>query len=141
MGSVRRHVFIEAPAGTVWDLVGDPSRLGEWFPITNCEVSRADGEQNLPPTKRWITLASGLRFEEDIRTLDDDLRRFQYSIVNNPIVKSHLGTVDVIADGEQRCLVVYSTELDPEVMAIVFAGAAGAGLKMLKERFEGPQVD
>jgi hypothetical protein len=135
MGTVRRHIFIDAPAEEVWALVGDPARLNEWFPITGCEVSRDDGDADLPPTKRWITLASGLRFEEQIVTLDHDLRRFQYSIINNPIIKSHLGTVDVIADGDSRCLVVYSTDLDPEVMALVIAGAAGEGLQKLKDAF------
>lgn len=137
MGTVRRHIFIDAPAEEVWALVGDPARLNEWFPITGCEVSRDDGAADLPPTKRWITLASGLRFEEQIVTLDHDLRRFQYSIINNPIVKSHLGTVDVIADGDSRCLVIYSTDLDPEVMALVIAGAAGEGLQNLRNAFSG----
>lgn len=118
----------------MWTVVGDPSRLDEWFPITACEVGRDN--PNLPPNKRWITLESGLRFEESIVTLDHDLRRFQYSIINNPIVKSHLGTVDVIADGDDRCLVIYSTDLEPEVMALVIAGAAGAGLQKLKSTFE-----
>lgn len=136
VGSVRRHVFIDAPAERVWDLVGDPARLAEWFPITGCEVAGQENSPSGSPTIRWITLASGLRFEERIVTLDHDLRRFQYSIVNNPIVKSHLGTVDVIADGDERCLVVYSTDLDPEVMALVVAGAAGDGLQRLSERFD-----
>ena len=126
MGTVRRHTFIERSADEVWALVGDPARLHEWFPITGCQV---EGK------KRWIDLPSGLRFEEDIITLDHDLRRFQYSIVNNPIVKSHLGTVDVIADGRSRCIVVYSTDLDPEVMGLMIAGAAGAGLDRLQEIF------
>lgn len=135
MGTVRRHTFIDAPARDVWALVGDPARLDEWFPITGCEVTRDDQNSDLAPTRRWITLASGLRFEERIVTLDHDLRRFQYSIINNPIVKSHLGTVDVIEDGDDRCLVVYSTDLDPEVMALVIAGAAGEGLQTLKDMF------
>ena len=126
MGTVRRHAFIDCSADEVWGLVGDPARLHEWFPITS---TRVEGK------KRWIDLPSGLCFEEDIVTLDHDLRRFQYSIVNNPIVKSHLGTVDVIPDGPSRCVVVYSTDLDPEVMALMIAGAAGAGLERLQEIF------
>ena len=126
MGTVRRHAFVERSADVVWELVGDPARLHEWFPITS---TRVEGK------KRWINLPSGLNFEEDIVTLDHDLRRFQYSIVNNPIVKSHLGTVDVIPDGPDRCIVIYSTDLDPEVMALMIAGAAGAGLARLQEIF------
>ena len=127
MGTVRRHVFIARSADTVWALVGDPGRLHEWFPSTATERDGA---------KRWVSLASGLRFEEDIVTLDHDLRRFQYRIVNNPIVQSHLGTVDVIADGPGRCVVVYSTDADPEVMALMIAGAAGEGLETLKTMME-----
>ena len=126
MGTVRRHVFIDSPADEVWALVGDPARLHDWFPITSCEVVS---------NKRWINLGSGLRFEEDIITLDHDLRRFQYSIVNNLIVKSHLGTVDVIPDGPNRCMVMYGTDIDPEPMGLIIIGAAGAGLEKLKEIF------
>ena len=126
MGTVRRHIFIDSPADEVWALVGDPSRLHDWFPITSCEVVG---------NKRWINLASGLRFEEDIITLDHDLRRFQYSIVNNLIVKSHLGTVDVIPDGPNRCMVMYGTDIDPEPMGLVIIGAAGSGLEKLQEIF------
>jgi hypothetical protein len=124
VGTVRRQIFIEAPADTVWSLVGDPARLHDWFPITDCQVEGS---------KRWITLASGLKFEEDIITLDHVQRRFQYRIVNNPIVVHHLGTVDVIPDGDHRCLVMYSTDVDPEVMALIIGGAAGAGLERLQE--------
>lgn len=132
---MRRHVFIDASAEEVWSLVGDPARLHEWFPITSCEIVCDDPTSSIP-TRRWITLASGLRFEERIVTLDHDLRRFQYTIINNPIVKTHLGTVDVIADGSERCVAVYSTDLEPEVMALVIAGAAGEGLSRLKVMFE-----
>ena len=38
MGTVRRHAFIDSPADQVWELVGNPARLHDWFPITSCEV-------------------------------------------------------------------------------------------------------
>ncbi|MEY3681165.1 MAG: hypothetical protein RL547_1778, partial [Actinomycetota bacterium] len=78
MGTVRRHVFIARSADEAPHVVGDPARLHEWFPTTATEIQGS---------KRWVSLASGLRFEEDIVTLDHDLRRFQYRIVNNPIVQ------------------------------------------------------
>lgn len=127
MGTVRRHIFIDADADTVWGLVGSPGRLHEWFPTTSTK---------LEGNKRWITLASGISFEEDIVTLDHDLRRFQYRIVNNPIITNHLGTVDVIPDGDHRCIVIYSTDMEPEVLALPIGGAAGVGLAALKQRFE-----
>ncbi len=128
MGTVRRHAFVECNADKVWAFVGAPERLHEWFPITECRVEGL---------KRWITLAAGIVFEEDIVTLDQDLRRFQYKIVNNPLIKFHIGTVDVIPDSENRCLVMYSTDMDPEVLALPIGGAAGVGLAKLKEMFDG----
>jgi hypothetical protein len=128
MGTVRRHAFVECNADKVWSFVGAPELLHEWFPITECRV-----EGN----KRWITLAAGIIFEEDIITLDHDLRRFQYKIVNNSLIKFHLGTIDVIPDGDKRCLVMYSTDMDPEVLALPIAGAASLGLEKVKQMFDG----
>ena len=128
MGTVRRHAFVECNADKVWSFVGAPELLHEWFPITECRV-----EGN----KRWITLAAGIIFEEDIITLDHDLRRFQYKIVNNSLIKFHLGTIDVIPDGDKRCLVMYSTDMDPEVLALPIAGAASLGLEKVKKMFDG----
>ena len=128
MGTVRRHAFVDCNADQVWSFVGAPERLHEWFPITECRV-----EGN----KRWITLAAGIVFEEDIITLDQDLRRFQYKIVNNSLIKFHLGTVDVIPDGDNRCLMMYSTDMDPEVLALPIAGAASLGLEKVKQMFDG----
>jgi uncharacterized membrane protein len=128
VGSIRRHIAIQRPADEVWALVGDPARLHEWFPITG---SRVDLDHT--PPKRWITLASGVTFEEDIVTLDHDLRRFQYTITNNPLLKEHLGTVDVLDDGPDRCIVVYSTNAVPDVFALMIGGAAGAGLARLHD--------
>jgi hypothetical protein len=104
-------------------LVGDPARLHEWFPISGCRV---EGD------KRWVDLPSGITFEEDIVLVDPVMRRFQYRIVNNPLTREHLGTVDVIPDGHGHCIVVYSTEMKPDVLALVTGGAATTGLANAK---------
>ena len=127
MASIRRQIFIDCDAQKVWDFVGSPDRLHEWFPIAS---TRVEG------SKRWITLNSGITFEEDIITLDHDLRRFQYKIVNNPLITFHQGTVDVIDDGHGGCMVMYSTDMEPEVLALPIGGAAGVGLQRLREMFE-----
>jgi carbon monoxide dehydrogenase subunit G len=50
--SVRREVRIGAGADEVWAVVGDPTRLAEWFPgVVSCTV---DG------TSRVVTTGSGL---------------------------------------------------------------------------------
>ena len=57
--------------------------------------------------------------------------------MNNPFITFHLGTVDVIADGENRCMLMYSTDMEPEVLALPIAGAASTGIAKVKEMFDG----
>ncbi|NBN96700.1 MAG: SRPBCC family protein [Actinobacteria bacterium] len=109
MGSVRRHVHIDRDPDTVWKLVGALER---------------------------ITLPGGITFEEDIITHDHSLRRFQYRIVGNPGITAHLGTCDVLDDGRGGSTVVYSTDMEPEALALVIGGAAGEGLSKLKQLLE-----
>ena len=127
MASVRREIHIECTPEQAWELVGDPGRLHEWFPINDCKVEGS---------KRWIYLASGGVFEEDIITQDNVNHRFEYSIVNNPIWKDHLGSVDVVSDGHGHCVVVYGTRGKPDVLALVTVGAADAGLRNAKKILE-----
>jgi len=50
-GSVRYEKRIDAPADDVWELVGDPARLCEWFP--GIVSSAVDGDE------RVVTTATG----------------------------------------------------------------------------------
>jgi len=126
MSSVRRHAFIECDADTVWQFISKMDNLHEWFPVVSTKVEGS---------KRWMTLASGIVFEEDILLVDNDLRRFQYSIVGNPLITHHVGTMDVIAIGDHKCIVVYSTDIEPEVLGLAIGAAAGQGLRNLEEKF------
>ncbi len=118
LGSIRHEARIPWPAATVWELVGDPTRLHQWFPgIVACEVTG---------TTRLITTGAGLVLPEEILVNDALQRRFQYRITA-PVFRHHRGTIDVIALDAETCLVVYSTEADPRTMALMIgAGTAGA---------------
>jgi len=126
--SVRRQARIDRPPQEVWDLVGDPARLHEWFSgIVSCTV---DGD------RRVVTTAAGIDMPEQILTVDGLQRRFQYRITA-PFLKEHLGTIDVLDVGDGSCLVVYATDAEPATLALVIAGAAGAALEHLQEFLEG----
>ena len=126
MGSVRRHAVLAASADAVWAFIGRPEALHEWFPTSS---TRVEGN------KRWVTLPSGIVFEEEIVLVDNDLRRFQYSIVNNPLITKHLGMFDVIDVAPDRCIVIYSTDIEPEVLGLAIGAAAGSGLANLEKKF------
>jgi hypothetical protein len=127
--SVRRQVRIARSPDDVWALVGDPSRIQEWFP--GIESSTVDG------TSRVIVTGSGLPMPEEIVTLDPIQRRFQYRITA-PMFREHLSTLDVLDLGDGTCLVVYAADANPSTMALVIAGAAGNALEYLKNMMEGP---
>jgi hypothetical protein len=127
MATVRREIRIHAPAEEVWATIGDPGTIHEWFP--GIVASTVEG------TVRTITLGSGVPLPEDIITNDPILRRFQYRIAGG-LFRNHLGTVDVLDLGDGTCLTVYSTDAEPDVMALVIGGASGAALHELKRQIE-----
>ena len=127
-GSVRRQVRIKRAPDEIWELIGDPSRIPEWFPgITAATV---DG------TTRVITTGSGIPIPEEILTQDAVQRRFQYRITG-PMVKFHTSTLDVLDLGDGTSLVVYAADAEPSTMALIIAGAAGNALQNLRTMMEG----
>lgn len=123
MATIRSHARIHRSADDAWKVVGDPSRIVEWFPgLTGVTVEG---------TTRTLTMRSGLPVIEEIVTLDDRMRRFQYRIIGPLPVKYHLGTMDVLEDGEPGCLLVYSTEIEPDPMAFVLDGVISEGIAEL----------
>lgn len=126
--SVRREVRIARPADDVWALVGDPTRVAEWFP--GIESATVEGDT------RTVVTGAGLAMPEQIVTNDPLQRRFQYRLTT-PAVRSHLSTLDVFDLGDGTCLVTYGADAEPATMALVIAGAAGAALHHLREMMEG----
>ncbi len=127
MATVRREVMIKRSADDVWAVVGDPAVITTWFPgMVDAQV---DG------THRVITTASGLKLPEEIVTIDSIQRRFQYR-VTLPVLRDHLGTIDVFDIGEDRSLVSYSTDCTPDAMALIIGGATGNALAELRRQLE-----
>ena len=128
VASIRREIHVRCAPETAWHLVGDPARLHEWFPVSGCRVEGS---------KRWVDLASGITFEEDIVLVDPVTRRFQYRITA-PLFTEHQGTIDVHDLGDGTSLVVYSTDAEPRTMALVVGGGTGGALEELKRQLEAP---
>lgn len=127
MATVRRETRIARSADDVWALVGEPSRLHEWFP--GMVASTVDG------STRTITTATGIEMPEEILTIDPILRRFQYRLTS-PIVRQHLGVIDVFDLGDDTSLVSYSTDAEPDAMALIIGGATGGALAELRRILE-----
>lgn len=131
MASTRYHVRITATADAVWELVGRPERLHEWFPgITSCTV---EGNH------RTIVTGVGVPMPEEIVTHDDLLRRFQYRITA-PAFRHHLGTIDVLDLDDGTCVVQYATDAEPDVLALLIGGGTLGALRELQRQFEESEV-
>jgi hypothetical protein len=110
----------------VWALVGDAGGVTAWFPgMTDVKVDEGG-------RRRTITLASGMPLVENVVTVRHDLRRFQYRLLGPLPVTSHLATIDVVPDGDRRCVVLYSTDVVPHALAFILDGAVRAALDNLK---------
>ena len=132
MATIRSHARVHRTAEDVWKIVGDPTRIIEWFPGVT--------EATVEGTNRTLMLKAGLPVHEEIVTLDHRMRRFQYRITGPLPIKYHLGTMDVIEDGEPGCLLMYSTEISPDPMAFVLDGVISEGIgnlaRMLNDHTE-----
>lgn len=127
MATLRTHLTIDRPADAVWSVVSDAGNISAWFPAVKTSTATSDA--------RECELADGSPLTEEIITNDPELRRFQYRITGGMPVESHLGTVDVIDNGENT-LVVYSTEITPDSLADVLGPAVEDGVHGLKEYCE-----
>ncbi len=128
MATLRSHTRIDRPADAVWSVVADAGAISTWFPaIRSSSVSG---------NRRSCELAGGIPLEEEIVTSDDELRRFQYRIVGGGVpVQEHLGTVDVLPDGDGS-IVVYSTEIEPAETGDQLGPAIEQGIAGLKQHLE-----
>jgi Polyketide cyclase / dehydrase and lipid transport len=127
MATMRETIHINASPDKVWAGVRDPLALLDWFDgLTGGEM---DG------TARKIQMGD-ITVTEEIVTVDDELRRFQYSISEMPIpVEHHLATIDVLEDGDGT-LVVYGADVQPDMLGDILAPTIAGAVKGMKRHFE-----
>ena len=110
MASIHKDIPIDAPADQVWDAVRDfgalHSRLVPGFVLD----TRLDGDA------RIVTFANGTVARETLVDCDDERRRLVYAITSERL-KQHSASVQIIADGEKRCRMLWTVDLLPHEIA------------------------
>ncbi|MBC9880606.1 SRPBCC family protein [Bradyrhizobium sp. INPA01-394B] len=110
MASIHNDVLLPAPARDVWDAVRDfgalHQRLVPGF-VTACSL---DGEV------RIVTFANGSVARETLVDCDDARQRLVYAI-NSERLKHYSASVQVIAEGEARCRLVWIIDMLPNELA------------------------
>ena len=110
MASIHKDIPIEAPANHVWDAVRDfgslHTRLVPGFVLD----AKLDGEA------RIVSFANGTVARELLVDCDDTRRRLVYAVISERM-KQHSASVQVIADGEACCRLIWIVDVLPHEIA------------------------
>ncbi|MDN0198957.1 SRPBCC family protein [Streptomyces sp. S.PNR 29] len=127
MATFRFDTRVDQDPDRVWAVLTDVSMIPRWFPAVK--------EAHFDGTHRHLTTAQGT-VKSLVVTKDDELRRFQYRFVEGmpQPIDFHLGTIDVLPDGDGS-RVVYSQEILPEALAPIVEGAVSEGIEGIARYF------
>ena len=129
MATICREATIARDAGFVWDAIRDVGaihrRLVPGF-VVDC---RLEGDS------RYITFANGMAMREVIVSVDDQMRRHAWSARGEPLTH-HNASIQVCADGDAACRVVWIADLLPNEVADTVADMISQGLAAMKRTLE-----
>jgi len=129
MASIRREIRIHRPAAFVWDRVRDVGnihrRLVPGF-VADC---RLEGDS------RHLKFGNGATIRETIVDVDDKALRHSWSARGEPFTH-HNASLQVFADGDDACRVVWIADLMPHEIAPTIAGMIEQGLATMKATLE-----
>jgi hypothetical protein len=129
MASIRREIVLEQTADRVWDALRDfqaaDRRVAPGF-ITRSEP---DG------TARIVTFANGAIAREELVDCDNSGQRLVYAI-SNERVKHYNAAVQVFADGNAHCRLVWTVDLLPNELANYVGRQMDAAVNVMKPTLE-----
>ncbi|WP_030620332.1 SRPBCC family protein [Streptomyces fulvoviolaceus] len=127
MTTLRFDTQVEQDPDRVWAVLTDVSTIPEWFPAV--QEAYFDGVHCHLRTPEGTLKAL-------VVTKYDELRRFQYRFVEGlpQPIDFHLGTIDVLPDGDGS-RVVYSQEILPEGLAPIVERAVSGGIAGIARYF------
>lgn len=132
MASVHREIVIEAPAEAVWDAVRDVGQAHTRL------VPGVLTDVKLEPGARIVTFANGLQVRELVVSVDDERRRFAYTVVGGR-ASHHNASMQVLPEGPARCRLVWATDLLPDEVAAPVAALMDQGAAAMKRTLD-PQA-
>jgi hypothetical protein len=130
MASIHKDIPIAAPASVAWDAVRDfgavHTRLAPGF-VTDTLL---DGDV------RIVTFANGNVARERLVDCDEARQRLAYAITSERLTQ-HNASIQVIADGETRCRVIWITDVLPNEIAPYIDAQMELGAAAMQRLFEG----
>ncbi|MBR1167762.1 SRPBCC family protein [Bradyrhizobium liaoningense] len=128
MASIHNDISLPASARDVWDAVRDfgalHRRLVPGF-VTACTL---DGDA------RIVTFANGSVAREVLVDCDDARRRLVYAI-NNERLRHYSASVQVVAEGETSCRLVWIIDMLPNELAPYVQGQTKEAVTAMHKAF------
>ena len=129
MASIRKEIALAARAEAVWDELRDVGAVHRRLAAGFVTDTRLDGDA------RIVTFANGLVARELIVDVDDKARRVAYAVVGGRLSHHH-ATMQVVADGDGRCRLLWVADLMPHDMAGAIGGMMEQGAAAMKRTLE-----
>ena len=130
MASIYKDIPVAAPAAKVWDAVRDfgavHTRLAPGF-VTDTKL---DGDV------RIVTFANGSVAREQFVDCNDERRRLVYAIKNERLTQ-HSASVQIIPDGDERCRMIWITDVLPHEIAGYIDQQMELGAKAMQNKLGG----
>ena len=110
MASIHKSVPIDAPADHVWDALRDFGALHTRLVPGFVTDTKLEGDV------RIVTFSNGTVARETLVDCDDQRQRLVYAITSERL-KQHSASVQVFAEGDNRCRVVWIADVLPNEIA------------------------
>jgi hypothetical protein len=128
MATVRKEIPLRTTAADVWDAIRDigalHTRLVPGFVV----------DTRLEPGARIVTFANGMVVREPIVALDEAAMRLVWTAEGAHATHFN-GAVQVVADGEVACSVIWISDFLPDAIAPEIDAAMTAGAEAMQRAF------
>ncbi|NKY44920.1 SRPBCC family protein [Nocardia cerradoensis] len=113
MATIRHEIAIDAPPQHIWDVLRDIGAVHERLLPGRVADTTLDGEH------RILTFPDGHRIRERIVSVDDDLRRLAYSVIEGarPALTHHHASFEVRETDSRTGRLIWTTDLLPDERA------------------------
>lgn len=128
MASIHKDIALDAPAQEVWDAVRDFGALHRRLVPGFVLDTKLDGDA------RVVTFANGVVARELLVDCDDRRRRLVYAVISER-VKQHSASVQVVANGDDACRLLWTVDVLPHEIAPYMDAQMDQGALAMQKAF------
>tara|TARA_B100000902_G_scaffold399797_1_gene472588 strand:- start:529 stop:930 length:402 start_codon:yes stop_codon:yes gene_type:complete len=125
MKILKEEVLYNCSAKDLWAVISDVGRC-DWVPT----IEKITLEGNL----RYFEMTNIGKITEKILKLDHESMVLQYTAIKTPApIKHHLATMQITPLNVQECMLMWATEISPEIFADGIQQGMMASIEELKK--------